>query len=228
LVLKTIVDREIPAALKRLSESEDSCLKASEALLSHSDEIAVARPGLIDALAKLPEGFEDAKVLEDLAGLLDRVSKNLNVVASFGDLVGQRLIKTIDFLESALPIVQEIIEEYTGPEKNKASREKTGQKWANEPADRRPAQPNGDHFGPKKAGKTPKALAEEAVEADWEKEGHPPMETNNQEPKKPATGEKLAKPKKMKKAQKAGELFGPDDDGLTQEEVTELVNKLVK
>ncbi|MDR2302624.1 MAG: hypothetical protein LBF38_11375, partial [Deltaproteobacteria bacterium] len=116
LVLKTIVDREIPSSLKRLGEAEDKCLSVSQKLLDYADTLANVKLYIPDLLEDLPEDSDSRDALEQIGRTCDLIAQSLNVEASIGDLVGQRLIKVSDFLESSTSIFTEIIEEHGGAE----------------------------------------------------------------------------------------------------------------
>ncbi|MDR0620977.1 MAG: hypothetical protein LBJ61_03765 [Deltaproteobacteria bacterium] len=290
LVLRTIVDREIPAALKRLSESEDKCLKVSQNILNHADDLANVKGELAEILADLDLESETQKALGAIGEKCDLISQKINVEASFGDLIGQRLIKITDFLESSLSIFEELIEEHGGAEAaKKAARAKPAVKTA------KPAKPS----KPGKVGKPAKAdwqrddefaeddyaeddydhddyghgdeaddeandTAEGAAEGREGGEGEPLAAEARPKPEAPkkikraakvttviresvpaegaqaleaaGLGEESPKPakaakkaaKEKKKALKKEELFGPDDEALTQDEVNDLVSKLFK
>ncbi|MDR2387050.1 MAG: hypothetical protein LBE80_05625 [Deltaproteobacteria bacterium] len=121
LVLRTMVDREIPSSIKRLSEAEDKCLSVSQKLLDHADALANLKLNLTNIVAELSEDSDSRPAFENMAEICDLISQSLNLEASIGDLVGQRLTKVSDFLESSTSILVEIIEEHGGPEPGKKS-----------------------------------------------------------------------------------------------------------
>jgi hypothetical protein len=217
------VDREIPAALKRLSESEDKCLKVAQTLLDHGDSLANAKQDLEALIEALPEDSESRPAMMAIAVKCDEISQSINIEASIGDLVGQRLLKITDFLESSLTIFQELIEEHGGAEPKKATRAKPGYGKAEDGESRRGPKAYRDHDGPKKPRKASKS------EEDRELTDHDDPDNGEAEAVMARPAAKAAKAaKEKKKAHEGEELFGPDDEALSQDEVNELVNKLFK
>ncbi|MDR1657427.1 MAG: hypothetical protein LBT47_07720 [Deltaproteobacteria bacterium] len=109
--LVAAADREIPTALKRLSEAENQLLKSAEQIL----KLGSSFQDVLDKLATFDQQAEPAAdVVRTFKELLDSASKvanELSPLASFHDLVGQRLIKVSDFLEDLKAVLEEILEE---------------------------------------------------------------------------------------------------------------------
>jgi hypothetical protein len=198
--LAALVDREIPTALKRLSEAEDKCLKTADSFLNQCASVEDLSP-ILSALSQsgpVAGDLEAAGLVADLAARCSFIAETLNAESSFGDLIGQRLIKVTDFLEITQLILKEILDEF--------SDRGDPAKPARKPADRA-ARPDTEDAPDRAAGlKTAREAGENGPD-----EGR---------------GKTAKAPSEKRRAFRKNELFGPDDEAMTQDEINDLIKKL--
>jgi hypothetical protein len=137
--LVAAIDREIPAAIKRLTESEDRLRKSAELILTLMESLQ----GVLESASNFSPNSNTAedvtKTFKELFFPAHGLVGQLGQAASFDDLVGQRLMRVTDFLEDLKLILEEIIEDNPMPKaREKSSREKAASdkssKSANKPA----------------------------------------------------------------------------------------------
>jgi hypothetical protein len=112
--LKAAVDREIPQALKRLSEAQDRCRLSAEEVLTATEQLS-------ELLSPPSDQSSPEENLETARQQAKALVSKLNTSASFNDLVGQRLMKVSEFLETLSPIFSEIVDEASPPPRKRTT-----------------------------------------------------------------------------------------------------------
>ncbi|MDR0355976.1 MAG: hypothetical protein LBJ64_09645 [Deltaproteobacteria bacterium] len=198
--LTAIINRELPSALKRLREADSSCLDSATKILDSID-------ALNSIIAELSSD-NPPENLEETTESLKSVAEKLNCHSSFGDLVGQRISRVIDFLESIEPVLAEIAQEFQGGEKKPVRTVRTSKIEREEIED---------------------DLDDESVEKPKASKKRSVKEEKAKDPD--ADSPKASSPAKAKKAKRAvqeveEELFGPDGEAMSQADINALIGKL--
>jgi hypothetical protein len=228
--LSAILNREFPLAAKRLSEAENHCSNTAVSVLTQItmlDELS----SVLTSIGQTEAVSQDKELVERLSMVsakFKNISQTLNTIASFDDLVGQRILKVSDFLDTAQPIFQEILNDLDAPfERKKTSFNRSESKSFGEgdqrgSRSRRDAdRPHDPSFSDERDRKTSpkKSRVVQIRETNSLDQEHNPKEAESSEP--------TATPsEQQEEAPKQEELFGPDDDGLSQNEVNNLMKKL--
>jgi hypothetical protein len=217
--LTAIVDRELPNALKRLSEAEDRCLSAATNLLDQASSLDGFGEvlGLLSGLESVAADERATRHLSSLADIARKVSETINHEASFGDLIGQRIVKISEFLETVHVILQEILEEHSAPKKAPAPRAAPS-KWAQREQDPGPARTRGKGTW---AAREPEDGPLPEDDRDGGHTGDRPRAAKRARPDGP-----VKRPRDKADPPRGDDSFGPDDEGLDQEEVNDLIKKL--
>ncbi|MDR1296333.1 MAG: hypothetical protein LBO05_02960 [Deltaproteobacteria bacterium] len=224
--LEAITDRELPLALKRLGEAEDQCVSAAGKCLDIAEKLNLIATSMLEDIPGLTSSPES---VERQLAAIKSLAEGLNQYSAFGDLVGQRITRVADFLETIDPILVELVADGQAvrtPPAKRAPKDRPGTgkapaaKRASNFGDKSEDKPAGEAASSKK--RPPRPADDDGAEA-WRSRANPPDELE------PA-------PKLNKKAKKrlqaeldlagASELMGPDDEGLEQEEINKLISKL--
>ncbi|MDR1052015.1 MAG: hypothetical protein LBP95_13300 [Deltaproteobacteria bacterium] len=222
--LEAITDRELPLALKRLGEAEDQCVSAAEKCLDIAEKLNLIATSMLEDIPGLTSSPES---VERQLAAIKSLAEGLNQYSAFGDLVGQRITRVADFLETIDPILVELVADGQAvrtPPAKRSLKDRPGTGKA--PAAKR-ASNFGDKSGDKPDGEA--APSKKRPPRPDDDDGAEARRSRATPPDEPA-------PKLNKKARKrlqaeldlaeASELMGPDDEGLEQEEINKLISKL--